>query len=136
MPDTPTPGVNGHVLSVRLLQDSRSISSFTPAATMFGAIGLIATAGSFCLFCGNGDAGLPTVTSVSPPWVASAAGTKSTAAATATAANQLNDRFISPPFPKNEERWSLGDQQPQQPRKKIDAITPGVARLNVPQRFE
>jgi hypothetical protein len=77
---------------------------------MFGTIGLIATAGSFCLFCGNGDGGLPTVTSVSPPCVASAAGTRSTAAATATAANELNDRFISPPFPKNEDRWSLGDQ--------------------------
>src|SRR4029450_5061664 len=73
---------------------------------MFGAIGLIATAGSFCLFCGNGDGGLPTVTRVSPPCVASPAGTTSTATATATAAasDRVQGRFISTPFLGNRAR--------------------------------
>ena len=65
MPETPMPVVNGHVLSVRLLHASRSISSFEPAAAIVGTAGFTATAGSFCLFCANGDIGLPTVTSVS-----------------------------------------------------------------------
>jgi hypothetical protein len=43
--ETPTPAVNGQVLSVRLSHASRSISSFAPAATRVGTIGLIATAG-------------------------------------------------------------------------------------------
>src|SRR5437868_6007691 len=64
-PEVPTPNVNGHVTSLRLLHASRSISSFAPAATMFGAAGLIATAGSFCLFCGNGVPMFPTVTRAS-----------------------------------------------------------------------
>ena len=34
----------------------------TPAATTLGLVGSTATAGSFCLFCGNGVMGLPTVT--------------------------------------------------------------------------
>src|SRR3954470_12908957 len=65
MPDTPTPVVNGHVVSPRLLQASMSTSSLAPAAAMLGMYGLTATAGSFCLFCENGDAGLPIVTKVS-----------------------------------------------------------------------
>src|SRR5436190_21486939 len=65
MPDTPTPVVNGHVVSLRLLQASMSTSSLTPAAAMLGMYGLTATAGSFCLFCENGDGGLPLVTRVS-----------------------------------------------------------------------
>src|SRR3954454_22800903 len=65
MPETLIPVVNGHVVSLRLLHASRSISSLEPAATMVGTYGLTATAGSFCLFCENGDGGLPVVTRVS-----------------------------------------------------------------------
>jgi hypothetical protein len=71
-PDTPTPGVNGHVLSVPALQASMSISSFAPAARTFGWLASTATAGSFCLFWENGPAGLPLNTRVSA--VAAAAG--------------------------------------------------------------
>ena len=35
-PETPTPGVNGQVLSAPALQASMSISSFEPATRMFG----------------------------------------------------------------------------------------------------
>src|SRR5215470_16468556 len=38
--------------------------SLAPATTIDGLAASIATAGSFCLFCENGDDGLPTVTSV------------------------------------------------------------------------
>src|SRR5215213_9789468 len=71
-------------LSRRTLQASRSISSFAPATTTFGLLGSIATAGSFCLFRGNGELGLPTVTSVSG-LKASAPGTTMTAPRTASA---------------------------------------------------
>src|SRR5258708_10513583 len=64
MPETPTPCVNGQLLPA---QGARSISSFEPAAKMFGCLASTASAGSFCLFCGKGVGGLPTVTSVSPP---------------------------------------------------------------------
>src|SRR5437016_8616976 len=78
MPETPTPAVNGHVLSAPALQASRSMLSFAPAARTFGWNWSTATAGSFCLFCENGVDGLPTVTSdsvptrVAPPIAASA----------------------------------------------------------------
>src|ERR687888_705749 len=82
----PTPTVNGQVTSLRLLQASRSTSSFTPAAAIDGSIGFTATAGSFCLFCGNGVDGLPTVTSVSDPLgVAAATPTTAASAPSATA---------------------------------------------------
>jgi hypothetical protein len=63
----PTPGVNGHVLSVPALHASMSISSFAPAAKMFGWFASAASAGSFCLFCENGvdRLWLPTFTKVS-----------------------------------------------------------------------
>src|SRR3954452_23137696 len=67
MPETPTSSVNGHVSSAPALHASMSMLSFAPAATMLGCIGSTATAGSFCLFAENGDGGLPTLTSVSPP---------------------------------------------------------------------
>src|SRR5215471_14068388 len=63
-PETPTPGVNGHVVGSPALHASMSISSFEPATTIDGWAASIATAGSFCLFCENGDGGLPFVTSV------------------------------------------------------------------------
>src|SRR6266511_1728564 len=87
MPETPMPAVNGHVTSVRLLHASRSISSFTPAAAMVGTNGLTATAGSFCLFCGNGVDGLPTVGT----WVSLLYGVAAaTPSRTASAANVVN----------------------------------------------
>ena len=90
------PGVNGHVLSFRLLHASRSISSFTPAAAMLRSAGLTATAGSFCLFCGNGVVGLPTVIRVSAPFgVAAATPTTSASALTASAVAAIN-LLISP----------------------------------------
>src|SRR4051812_6891089 len=61
------PGVNGHVVSSPALHASRSISSFAPATRTFGWLASIATAGSFCLFCANGEAGLPALTLVSVP---------------------------------------------------------------------
>src|SRR5215470_6404480 len=63
-PEEPTPGVNGHVVGSPALHASMSISSLAPATTSDGLCASIATAGSFCLFCENGDDGLPTVTSV------------------------------------------------------------------------
>src|SRR5438445_187246 len=65
MPETPTPGVNGHELSVPALHASMSTSSLDPAASTVGWLASTARAGSFCLFCENGPVGLPTVTSVS-----------------------------------------------------------------------
>src|SRR6266536_5155128 len=86
MPETPMPAVNGHVTSDRLLHASRSISSFTPAAAMFGTYGFTATAGSFCLFCVNGDIGLPAVgTCVSLLLGVAAATPRSTVSATKVA---------------------------------------------------
>src|SRR5262249_22302488 len=41
-----------------------SMLSLEPATTIDGSCASMATAGSFCLFCENGDRGLPTVTSV------------------------------------------------------------------------
>jgi hypothetical protein len=66
MPELPTPGVKGQVVSLPALQASMSISSFEPAARIFGWFASTAKAGSFCLFCEKGLAGLPTLTSVSP----------------------------------------------------------------------
>src|SRR4051794_11098022 len=56
------PWTNGQLLPS---QSGSSISSFEPASTMLVWSGSTATAGSFCLFCGNGDGLLPTETSVS-----------------------------------------------------------------------
>src|ERR671933_1014588 len=97
MPEVPTPGVNGQVTSLRLLHASRSISSLAPAAAMLGSIGFTATAGSFCLFCGNGVDGLPTVTSVSEPFgVAAATPTTSASAPSAAAIVARNLFMLSP----------------------------------------
>src|SRR5438552_19192331 len=65
MPDVPTSGVNGHVVSFPALHASRSMLSLAPAARIVGSFASIATAGSFCLFCENGAAGLPMLTRVS-----------------------------------------------------------------------
>jgi hypothetical protein len=70
-PETPTPSVNGQSVSSPARQSSRSMLSLAPAAKMFGATGLTASPGSFCLFCENAFAPanwsrLPTVTSLSP----------------------------------------------------------------------
>src|SRR5215213_10841169 len=65
MPLTPTPGVNGQVVGSPASQDSRSMLSLAPAARIWGATGLTATAGSFCLFWEKMVSLLPTVTSVS-----------------------------------------------------------------------
>ncbi len=63
MPELPTPAVNGHVLSAPALHASMSILSFAPAASTFGWLASTASAGSFCLFCENGETGgLPTLT--------------------------------------------------------------------------
>jgi len=87
-PETPTPGVNGHgdssVAKTVVPQGARSISSFEPAARMVVRDASIATAGSFCLFRGNGVSGLPTVTRVS---VAAAAETAKTTVPKARAAS-------------------------------------------------
>jgi hypothetical protein len=63
---------------------------------MFGTTGLIAAEGSFCLFCVNGDGGLPAVTLESV--AANAPGTVSTAVA-ATAAKSSKDFLIIPLSP-------------------------------------
>ena len=56
------PGVNGQVVSAPALQASSSISSLAPATRMLGLCWSTASAGSFCLFSENGEAGLPTDT--------------------------------------------------------------------------
>src|SRR5215207_8248523 len=65
MPDTPTPGVNGQVLSAPALQSSMSMLSFAPAARTRLSLASTATAGSFCLFCENGPGGEPALTRTS-----------------------------------------------------------------------
>src|SRR5438309_3659806 len=50
-----------------------SMLSLAPATRMFGWLASTAIAGSFCLFCEKGDAGLPTVTFASVPPGAGAA---------------------------------------------------------------
>src|SRR6266540_5372283 len=85
MPEVPTPGVNGHVLSSPALQASMSISSLAPAARTFGWAWSTAMAGSFCLFWANGDGGLPTDTRVSPSSIAEAGTARATSTATSTA---------------------------------------------------
>src|SRR5215216_2415441 len=84
MPEVPTPGVNGQVVSSPALHASMSISSLAPAARMLGWAWSTATAGSFCLFWENGLVGLPTDTRVSPPWVAEATTGMTRAATKAT----------------------------------------------------
>ena len=49
------------------LHASMSMLSFAPAARTAGCAASIATAGSFCLFCENGAAGLPLLTRVLTP---------------------------------------------------------------------
>jgi len=83
-PETPTPSVNGQVLSVPALQASMSILSLAPAASTVGCLASIAMAGSFCLFCENGDVGLPTVTRVSGLSAMACPAGNRTTAATAT----------------------------------------------------
>src|SRR3954454_22432613 len=101
MPETPTPAVNGQVFGAPAAQDSSSISSFEPAATTFGLLGSIATAGSFCLFCENGVGGLPTETSTSVGGAAEATATPVKAAAAAAAASStkyvLGLAIVPPP---------------------------------------
>src|SRR6266550_7582312 len=94
MPDTPTPGVNGQVLSAPALQPSMSMLSFAPAATMFGWAASMATAGSFCLFCENGVVGLPTVTSMSPPGWAFAVEPTANGARARTPATERRPRIL------------------------------------------
>src|SRR5437867_6927095 len=65
--------------------------SLAPAASTFGLCASTASAGSFCLFCENGDGGLPTLTRVSPPPVASAPGTPNRVAPTASAQSATSD---------------------------------------------
>src|SRR5207245_5656734 len=65
MPEVPTPAVNGHRLP---LHGATSISSLEPAARTVGWLASTAIAGSFCLFCGKGAAGLPLETSTSLDW--------------------------------------------------------------------
>src|SRR5205814_5153817 len=65
MPEVPTPGVKGQVVSSPALQASKSILSFAPAARISEGFASTARPGSFCLFCENGLAGLPTLTRVS-----------------------------------------------------------------------
>src|SRR5919197_5415086 len=91
MPESPTPSVNGQVLGSPAAHDSRSISSLEPAATMVGRLASTATDGSFCLFCANGVAGLPTDTSVSLPVTPElAAGNNANMALPTTAASNSN----------------------------------------------
>ena len=105
MPEPPTFGVNGHVVSSPALQASMSMLSFAPATRTFGLTGLTASPGSFCLFCEYRPSLLPTVTSRSPPCVARAPGIEATSAqaemATSTdnrAAARVRKRFMKPPL--------------------------------------
>src|SRR4029453_8143685 len=107
MPEVPTPGVNGQVVSSPALHASRSMLSFAPAAKTLGWAWSTATAGSFCLFCENGLVGLPTVPTVSPPGVAEATTGKTRAATTTPttpAAPPLGDRRDPPTSPPHTRR--------------------------------
>src|SRR5215472_13650608 len=74
-----------------------SMLSLEPATTIDGSCASIATAGSFCLFCENGDRGLPTVTGVPVAGLADAAPAPiSTTNNTAAAAANFGVR-IGPP---------------------------------------
>src|SRR6266699_3934921 len=103
MPETPIPGVNGQVVSAPALHASSSISSFEPAARMFGVFAFTASAGSFCLFCENGVGGLPTLTSVSRP----TATTDIVVARANTAAIGTAQSFFMNPPPKMLKRGPL-----------------------------
>src|SRR5689334_1067373 len=83
-----------------------SMLSLDPATTTDGWFASIATAGSFCLFCENGDIGLPTVTSVPAAGPATGAAVATPAPAStrnnaAPAAANLNVRIgLSSPLGK------------------------------------
>src|SRR5919198_5015730 len=114
MPEPPTSGVNGQVLSVPALQASMSMLSFAPAATMFDWIGLMATAGSFCLFWEKIPSLLSTVTSVSGPGAAPvgvAEAIDPTSVATTATRRSRGERLIwTPPFElPHPPRWGCGD---------------------------
>src|SRR5512140_1793033 len=93
MPEVPTPGVKGQVLSAAGLQPSMSISSLEPAARMLGWLASTARAGSFCLFCEKGVGGLPKETSVSG--LKARAGATPTRVRSRTNANAKADRRLS-----------------------------------------
>src|SRR5258707_1382545 len=79
------PGVKGHGLDGNwLLHACSSISSFEPATMMLLLWASTAMAGSFCLFCENGNVGLALVTFTEPAaaaWAASGLPTITRAAA-------------------------------------------------------
>src|SRR5213592_1754791 len=95
MPDVPTPLVKGQLFGGAAAHASRSISSFAPAARTLGSFALTAIDGSFCLFCVNGDVGLPTEMRTSLPLVAPAMPTAEPAA-NSVAANIQRNLLMSP----------------------------------------
>jgi hypothetical protein len=76
-----------------------SILSLAPAASTVGCLASIATAGSFCLFCENGDVGLPTVTRVSGLSANAGPAGNTTTAATAAMDSAQTDFRMPPPHP-------------------------------------
>src|SRR4249920_3792470 len=80
-------------------QGGSSISSFAPADTMLGCAGSIAKPGSFCLFGGNGDAGLPTVTDDSDAACAAGAPSAIIAQAVSTAKVDAVTRLLRMALP-------------------------------------
>src|SRR5690242_18633152 len=92
----PTPRVKGHVLSLPLLHASRSISSVADAAEIAGTAGFTATAGPYCLFCGNCVVGLPDVTSVSLPYGVAPASEPAESATTVASTPSVSVLVISP----------------------------------------
>src|SRR5919198_6302396 len=135
MPEPPTSGVNGQVLSVPALQASMSMLSFAPAATMFDWIGLMATAGSFCLFWEKIPSLLSTVTSVSGPGAAPVGVAEAidpmSVATTATRRSRGERLIWTPPFELPQPpRWGCGDGSKeraarQQSRLGANAVIPG-----------
>lgn len=102
MPDPPTPSVNGQVVSSPALQASWSMLSFAPATTTLGWFGSMATAGSFCLLWLKTESSLPTVTSVSPPWLAVAGTCPNASVATVTRLStptRTLDLMLTPSIP-------------------------------------
>src|SRR3954470_19073447 len=80
-----------------------SMLSFAPAASTAGWLASIATAGSFCLFAENGDAGLPALTSVSGLNATALPAGPATTAAAATSNARKGCRMPSPPTGRGEE---------------------------------
>src|SRR3954471_21669128 len=118
MPEFPIPCTNGQSAPS---QGGSSISSFEPAASTLGLAGSIATVGSFCLFCGNGDGPLPVLTSASA--ANATAGSAPIASTLSMSANPPRFSIRIPP---------VGASPLPDPTPGIRAVNPSVGAIPMP----